>query len=170
MKSHRRSDDYVRALLKWSGLEGINDGASSFHQLIDRAHGVIFSTVKPSTFKELTRAYHSLKHAFKGFQRKPGNHFHHVLPATRGKRAGAAYPLIASRTWRRHFEAAGVVGLTWHDLRRTALQMREKEGGKKAAQQLATHASVVTTEGYLKGVGAAEVRPVRLDSRMASEF
>lgn len=83
----------------------------------------------------------------------------------RGK-AGQPYTVNSfQNVWRRYFARCGVSGLTWHDLRRTALQMREAEAGKDAAQKLAAHASITTTEGYLAGVGAAVVEPVRLDFR-----
>jgi integrase len=100
----------------------------------------------------------------KGRRRRVGSLY--LFPVTRGKRAGQAYTVNSfQNVWRRYFTAAGVTGLTWHDLRRTALQMREKEEGKDGAQRLAAHASVVTTEGYLQGVGATEVRPVHLNFR-----
>lgn len=310
---HPLGSDYVQALLKWRELEGLNEGAATVSQLIDNALGVLAEKVKPSTFKEFTRAANNLKppmegmrpsdltpheiakyletrsakvsanreiaflsiawelarrrgwinlpnpctgvkrnreqsrkrvakpaeiaallsldepvtdmveltlmtalresdmlnltlHAIedKGLRVKPrktegsteaelffpwavpgGQELRAVIdrakarrrrvgsvylfPVTRRDRAGQAYTVNSfQNVWRRYYERCGVSDLTWHDLRRTALQLREREMGKEAAQKLAAHASITTTEGYLGGVGAVEVAPVRLDFRNRS--
>lgn len=91
-----------------------------------------------------------------------------LFPVQLRKRAGQAYTVNSfQNVWRRYFERCGVQGLTWHDLRRTALNIRAQEQGKDAAQEMAAHASVTTTEGYLAGVGAVEVAPNRLNFRSA---
>lgn len=90
----------------------------------------------------------------------------YLFPVRCRSRAGQPYTVNTfQNVWRRYFARCGVVGLTWHDLRRTALQMRKNESGLEAAQTLAAHSSITTTEGYTSGVGAAVVEPVRLDFR-----
>lgn len=299
-------DDYVQALLKWRELEGINEGAATVVQMMERALGIMVGTVKASTFKEHSRAMNNLRgplEAFtpsdlnpahiaqylesrtakvsanreisflstcwelarrrgwinlpnpcKGIRRnkekrrkrvarpdeitallgldepltdmveltlmtairesdmlnlthraiEPGGlrikprktdasteaellfawtpELRAVLERAKGRRtrvgsiylfpvklrarAGQAYTVNTfQNVWRRYFERCGVEGLTWHDLRRTALNMQAQQGGKESAQTLAAHSSVVTTEGYLAGVGASLVQPVRLDFR-----
>lgn len=94
-------------------------------------------------------------------RRRVGSVF--LFPIERGEEAGQAYTVLSfQNNWRRYYAKCGVSGLTWHDLRRTALNMREKAEGKDAAQKLAAHSSVTTTEGYLRGVGAVELLPVKL--------
>lgn len=86
-----------------------------------------------------------------------------LFPVQRRHRVGQAYTVNSfQNVWRRYFERCKVEGLTWHDLRRTALNLRKKESGTDAARELASHSSVTTTEGYLAGVGAVEIRPVKL--------
>lgn len=60
-------NDYVQALLKWRELEGLNEGAQSVGQMLQRALGFMIETLKPSTFKEFTRASNLLTTAFEGF-------------------------------------------------------------------------------------------------------
>lgn len=299
-------DDYAQALLKWRELEGINEGAATVPQMLERALGVLAESIKTGTFREYSRAMHNLRGAFEGFtlvdveprhiaqyletrtakvsanreivffsrawevarrrgwtnlpnpcagikrnkersrkraasqeeirallsrdepltdmvelslmtairesdllnltvraiepeglrikprktdesteaellfrwtpelravldrakarRRRVGSLY--LFPVRCRGRAGQPYTVNTfQNVWRRYFARCGVSGLTWHDLRRTALQMREAEAGKDAAQKLAAHASVTTTEGYLAGVGAAVVEPVRLNFR-----
>lgn len=301
-------DDYVQALMQWRELEGINEGAATVSQLMERALAVLCEKVKPSTFKELTRAMNNLKGGFEGFtpadvqpthiaqyletrtakvsanreisflsasweiarrrgwinlpnpckgiqrnkekrrkrvalpeeirallsrdepltdmveltlmtairesdmlnltlravereglrvkprktdasteaellfewtpelravvDRAKGRRSRvgsvYMFPVKIRERAGQAYTVNTfQNVWRRYFERCGVEGLTWHDLRRTALNMRGRESGKEAAQDLAGHSSIVTTEGYLAGVGATVVQPVRLYFRQS---
>lgn len=300
-------DDYVQALLRWRELEGHSEGAATVTQLMQNALGVLVDRVKPSTFKEFTRAANHLSDAFESFTpadvqprhigeylekrsakvsanreiaflstawemarrrgwinlpnpctgvdrnkekaRKrvakpaeiaallahdeaiadmveltlmtalrqadllnltlraiePGglrvkprktddsteaellfkwtpelkavidrakSRRHRVgsmllFSIQRGERAGQAYDAAGfANVWRRYFARCDVVGLTWHDLRRTALNLRKRESGTDAARELASHSSVLTTEGYLDGVGAVEVQPVKLEKRV----
>lgn len=64
--------------------------------------------------------------------------------------------------WKKWFDKCGVAGLTWHDLRRTALNLRKREGGTEAAKDLGAHSSLLTTEGYLSNIDAKRVQPVKL--------
>lgn len=94
----------------------------------------------------------------------------YVFPVRRRGRAGQAYTGNSFRsTQRKYFAKCGVTGLSWHDLRRTALRARDKEQGKEAAQKLALHSSITTTEGYLGGVGAVEIAPVTVKYEKAAE-
>ncbi len=296
-------DDYVQALMRWKELEGLNDGAETVHQLLERALGVLVDEVKPSTFREFTRAMNNLKGAFEGFRPEDVEHRHlvtylsnrsakvsanreigffstawskarekgwinlpnpadgikknkerkrkrvasaeeikallgldepltdmveltlmtamresdmlnltvrnlrdegiwikprktdtstqaeilypwtselrSVLDKAKGRRkrvgslflfpvkcrgrAGQAYTVNSfQNVWRRYFERCKVEGLTWHDLRRTALNMRKEEGGTEAAKDMAGHSSITTTEGYMKAVGLVRVAPNRV--------
>lgn len=303
-------DDYVKAMLKWRELEGINEGAATLGQLLDRALGVMADEIGAGTFREFTRALNRLKAAFEGFTPSDVTPQHiaqyletrkakvsanrevaffsaaweiarrrgwinlpnpatgvrrnaekkrkrvakpdeiaallsaderltdmveitlmtairesdllnltlhavergglrikprkteasseaelffpwatdggaqlravieraksrrrkvssiYLFPVTKRERAGQPYTVNTFQgVWRRYFERCGVSGLTWHDLRRTALNLRQRESGKEAAQALAAHSSITTTEGYLSGVGAVEVAPVVLNFR-----
>lgn len=83
-----------------------------------------------------------------------------LFPVQRRGRAGQPYTVNSfQNVWRRYFERCGVTGLTWHDLRRTALNMRKAESGTEAAKDMGAHSSLTTTEGYLSQVGTLEVRP-----------
>ena len=106
----------------------------------------------------------SLVERIKGRRSRVGSVY--VFPVKRRDRAGQAYTVNSfQNVWRRYFQRCEVEGLTWHDLRRTALNLREKAEGKESAQRLAAHASVTTTEGYLANVGAVEVAPNVLNFR-----
>ncbi len=84
----------------------------------------------------------------------------YLFPVQHRKRAGQPYSSPSFyKQWRPYFTACGVTGLTWHDLRRTALKLHELAHGKAAAQKFGGHASVTTTEGYIEGVGAAVIPP-----------
>lgn len=56
-----------------------------------------------------------------------------------------------STQWKRYRAKAGLDHIWWHDLRARALTDAEIIGGKEYAQALAAHASVTTTERYLRG-------------------
>jgi integrase len=84
----------------------------------------------------------------------------YLFPVQHRKRAGQPYSSPSFyKQWRPYFTACGVSGLTWHDLRRTALKLHELAHGKAAAQKFGGHASVTTTEGYIEGIGAAVIPP-----------
>lgn len=90
----------------------------------------------------------------------------YLFPASRGRRRGQPYTRNSFvSVYRKYFALCKVEGLTWHDLRRTALNKVQKVHGKDAAQILAGHSSMVTTEGYLANVGAFEILPVAWDFR-----
>ncbi len=85
----------------------------------------------------------------------------YLFPAMRGKRRGQPYTKNSFvSVYRKYFKKCAVVGLTWHDLRRTAINRLREERGKEAAQLFAGHSSMTTTEGYLTNVGAVEVVPL----------
>lgn len=63
--------------------------------------------------------------------------------------------------WQRHKKRAGNPAIRWHDLRARALTDAERAHGKDYAQALAAHASVTTTERYIRGRGEIVVQPVR---------
>jgi hypothetical protein len=58
--------------------------------------------------------------------------------------------------------------MTWHDVRRTALNLKSREVGKKAAQGVGAHGSLTTTEGYLAGAGEIRVKPRSLENMRIS--
>jgi integrase len=90
----------------------------------------------------------------------------YLFPASRGRRRGQPYTRNSFvSVYRKYFARCKVEGLTWHDLRRTALNKIRDVHGKDAAQVLAGHSSMVTTEGYLANVGAFEIAPVAWDFR-----
>lgn len=94
----------------------------------------------------------------------------YLFPVQHRKRAGQPYSSPSFyKQWRPYFTACGVSGLTWHDLRRTALKMHELERGKDAAQKFGGHASVTTTEGYIEGVGPSVLRPNTIDFGRSSK-
>lgn len=98
-----------------------------------------------------------------GRRRRIGSVF--LVPVTRGKHAGRPYTAPSwFKVWRPYFKACGVEGLTWHDLRRTALKARERELGIGAAREMGGHSSVVTTEGYVRSAGTTEVAPVTISA------
>lgn len=87
----------------------------------------------------------------------------YLLPVQRGKRAGQPYSAPSwHKVWRAYFTECGVEGLTWNDLRRTALNRRKKESGSDAAKDMGAHGSVTTTEMYLTNTGATEVPPLKI--------
>ncbi len=59
-------DDYVRALLKWREIEGLQDGCDTVADMLD-AFIAAMPTTNAGTLKEYTRASARLKSAFKGF-------------------------------------------------------------------------------------------------------
>lgn len=98
----------------------------------------------------------------KARRRRVGSFY--LFGTTRGPRAGQPYTSPSFyKVWKPYFEICGVTGLTWHDLRRTAINAEEKLKGKDAAQKLAAHSSVTTTEGYLASVGAIKIRPLPIE-------
>lgn len=96
-----------------------------------------------------------------------------VIERARGlrRRVGSLY-LFASRTgqryaisgfdsiWRRTVKRAAVKGLTFHDLRRWAINQARRQGGLDYAQAIGVHQSRQTTEGYLVP-GEVVVRPLK---------
>jgi integrase len=96
-----------------------------------------------------------------------------VIDRARGlrRRVGSLY-LFASRTgqryaisgfdsmWKRTLVRAGVEGLTFHDLRRWAINQARRQGGLDYAQAIGVHQSRKSTEGYLVP-GEVVVRPLR---------
>lgn len=96
-----------------------------------------------------------------------------VIDSARGlrRRVGSLY-LFASRTgqryaisgfdsmWKRTLVRAGVEGLTFHDLRRWAINQAQRQGGLDYAQAIGVHQSRKSTEGYLVP-GEVVVRPLR---------
>jgi integrase len=86
------------------------------------------------------------------------------------RRVGTLY-LFATRTgqryattgfdsiWKRALKRAGVKGLTFHDLRRWAINQARRQGGLDYAQ-IGVHKSRESTEGYLVP-GEVVVRPLR---------
>ncbi|MGH8570099.1 MAG: tyrosine-type recombinase/integrase, partial [Gammaproteobacteria bacterium] len=62
--------------------------------------------------------------------------------------------------WRRTLKRAGVEGLTFHDLRRWAINQAQRQGGLDYAQAIGVHQSRQSTEGYLVP-GEVVVRPLR---------
>lgn len=96
-----------------------------------------------------------------------------VIDRARGlrRRVGSLY-LFASRTgqryaisgfdsmWKRTLVRAGVEGLTFHDLRRWAINQAQRQGGLDYAQAIGVHQSRKSTEGYLVP-GEVAVRPLR---------
>lgn len=102
-----------------------------------------------------------------GRRRRVGSIY--LIAVQRGKRSGQPYSAPSwHKVWRGYFAACGVSGLTWHDLRRTALNARKDEGGTEAAKQMAAHSSLTTTEGYLRQAGAVTVAPLEV-SRLIRE-
>jgi integrase len=87
------------------------------------------------------------------------------------RRVGSLY-LFASRTgqryrisgfdsiWRRTLKRAAVKGVTFHDLRRWAINQARRQGGLDYAQAIGVHQSRQTTEGYLVP-GEIVVRPLK---------
>jgi integrase len=87
------------------------------------------------------------------------------------RRVGTMY-LFATRTgqcystrgfdsiWSRALERAGVEGLTFHDLRRWAINQARRQGGLDYAQAIGVHRSRQSTEGYLVP-GEIVVRPLK---------
>lgn len=87
------------------------------------------------------------------------------------RRVGSLY-LFASRTgqryaisgfdsiWRRTITRAAVKGVTFHDLRRWAINQAQRQGGLDYAQAIGVHQSRQTTEGYLVP-GEVVVRPLK---------
>ncbi|GEM_PF-3415073 len=87
----------------------------------------------------------------------------YLFAVTKGDRAGQPYTVNSFQSkYHRYFEHCGVAGLTWHDIRRTALNLKAKTEGTEAAQGMGAHGSITTTEGYLAGVGEIRVKPVSL--------
>ncbi len=87
----------------------------------------------------------------------------HLFFASRGRRRTQPFTVNSFQTkWHRYFVSCSVEGLTWHDLRRTALNSKKRLEGSDAAQILAGHASITTTERYLVGVGETLVTPLAL--------
>jgi len=105
-----------------------------------------------------------------GRRRRVGSAY--VFPASQGGRVGQPFTVNSFQTkYHRYFAKCGVEGLTWHDIRRTALNMKSREEGKEAAQGMGAHGSITTTEGYLAGVGEIRVRPVSLaNMRISPEY
>lgn len=98
-------------------------------------------------------------------QRRRGIDTELVFPVSRGARKGSAYTVGSFQNVRaRYFKRCGVAALTWHDLRRTALNLMHAQQGKEAAQLMAAHSSLVTTEGYLAGVGLTQIQHVDLSN------
>jgi integrase len=62
--------------------------------------------------------------------------------------------------WKSALRRAGVTGLTFHDLRRWAINQARREGGLDYAQTIGAHKSRQATEGYLVP-GEIVVRPLR---------
>ena len=62
--------------------------------------------------------------------------------------------------WKRTLMRAGVKGLTFHDLRRWAINQAQRQGGLDYAQAIGAHKSRRSTEGYLVA-GEQIVRPLR---------
>ena len=62
--------------------------------------------------------------------------------------------------WRRTLKRAGVEGLTFHDLRRWAINQAQRQGGLDYAQAIGVHQSRQSTEGYLVP-GEIVVRPLK---------
>jgi integrase len=91
----------------------------------------------------------------RGLRRRVGTMY---LFATRqGQRYGTSgFDSIWQRTLRR----AGVEGLTFHDLRRWAINQARRQGGLDYAQAIGVHQSRQSTEGYLVP-GEVVVRPLR---------
>jgi integrase len=88
-----------------------------------------------------------------------------LFAASKGKRAGQPFTVNSFQSkYHRFFEKCGVTGLTWHDIRRTALNFKARFEGKEAAQAMGAHSSITTTEGYLAGVGEIRVTPVSLEN------
>ena len=95
-----------------------------------------------------------------------------VIDRARGlrRRVGSLY-LFATRhgqcystrgfdsIWQRTLERAAVEGLTFHDLRRWAINQARRQGGLDYAQSIGVHQSRESTEGYLVP-GEVVVRPL----------
>lgn len=62
--------------------------------------------------------------------------------------------------WKAALKRAGVKGLTFHDLRRCAINEANRQGGLDYAQSIGAHKSRQATEGYLVP-GEVLVRPLR---------
>jgi integrase len=77
-------------------------------------------------------------------------------------REGTAYTVDGFQAmWRAHCKRAGVEGLQFRALRRTAIQRAQAAGGSDQARAFAGHASVTTTEIYTHGLGPQVVKPTR---------
>lgn len=96
----------------------------------------------------------------------------YVFPVSQGDRAGQPYTVNSFQSkYHRYFAQCGVEGMTWHDVRRTALNLKSREEGKEAAQGMGAHGSITTTEGYLAGVGEIRVKPLSLENmRISPEY
>jgi len=62
--------------------------------------------------------------------------------------------------WKSLLRRAGVTGLTFHDLRRWAINEAQRKGGLDYVQAIGAHKSRQATEGYLVP-GEIVVRPLR---------
>lgn len=75
-----------------------------------------------------------------------------VFPIRRGKLAGQRpmnWHNFTNRTFRAALQRAGIVGLTWHDLRRTfCSRLAQADVDLQVIRDLAGHESMATTEGY----------------------
>lgn len=76
-------------------------------------------------------------------------------------RTGQRYAISGfDAMWQRTLKRAGVDGLTFHDLRRWAINQARRQGGLDYAQAIGVHKSRSVTEGYLVP-GEVVVRPLK---------
>ncbi|MGH8562758.1 MAG: tyrosine-type recombinase/integrase [Gammaproteobacteria bacterium] len=81
----------------------------------------------------------------------------YLFATRRGQRYGTSG---FDSIWRRTLKRARVEGLTFHDLRRWAINQAQRQGGLDYAQAIGVHQSRQSTEGYLVP-GEVVVRPLR---------
>ena len=104
---------------------------------------------------EWTDALREVIDRARGLRRRVGSLY--LFATRRGQRyATTGFDSI----WKRTLKRAGVQGLTFHDLRRWAINQARRQGGLDYAQTIGVHRSRQSTEGYLVP-GESVVRPLK---------
>ncbi|MES2488504.1 MAG: tyrosine-type recombinase/integrase [Pseudomonadota bacterium] len=129
-------------------------------QITDAGIEVEPSKTKNSTGKKMlfvwTPALRACVAKAKLLRRKPSSEY--LFPT----RTGEPYTKDGFQTmWKKHLKAQKITGLTYNDLRRTAINDIEEQGGAYSAQGFAGHASIKTTEIYLTNNKREKINPTK---------